>query len=259
MLTVVAGPVLLASPQRVVVSVTIMRWCVAVTIFVVTCYSVEFALAHPQLQNAAGVPLPSEAASPQQAHHAVSLASAPVGRQHDHQQGHGVPLPAAPEEPQHGLQDHGVSLASASAQNPSVSGGVSLPPPSLGSTIGTGLPLPQHPVAVVPLHQSHGVPLPPPGVFSGQGSPPFSVGVPLPPHKGVGAPGIGIPGSPTLIEGVAALKPVKNVDRDNDVQHAVRLAAVHDYLQLRTKADHAIKVTDVISAHRQVCLAAFYL
>lgn len=223
-----------------------MRWCVAVTIFVVACCSVlEFALAQPQQQNA-GVPLPSAPASQQTHHEPVPLPSAPVRSQLDHPQGHGVPLPETPHEPQQGLGDHGVSLASASAQGPTVAGGVALPPPrpgGTGATFGTGVPLPQHPVVRVPLQQSHGVALPP---FRGQ-SPLFPVGVPLPPHKG-----IGIPGSPPLIEGVEALKHVKNVHRDRDVQHAIRLAAVYNYLQLRTKADHAVKITDVISAYKQI-------
>ena len=257
MLTVEARPaglVLLASRQRVGVSVAIMKWCVAVTTFVVACYSVlEFSLAQPQLHNAGGIPLPSAAPSPQQTQPGVTLASAPVRSQHNHQQGHGLPLPVAPQEPQHHLRNHGVSVASASAQSPSLSGGVPLPPPRPGHTFSPGLSLPKHPVDVVPLEQGHGVPLPPPDIFKGQGSPRFSVGVPLPPHRGVGAAGISVPGSPTLIEGVAALKPVKNVNRDNDVQHAIRLASVHDYLQLSTKADHAVKVTNVISAHKQVC------
>ncbi|KAK8381965.1 hypothetical protein O3P69_015165 [Scylla paramamosain] len=221
-----------------------MRWCVTVTIFVVACFNVvEFSFAQSRLQNAEGVPLPTAPASPQQVPVATRISSR--GRS---LQG-GVPLPVAPEEPQRSR--HGVTLASASAQNPTVSGGVALPPPSRRPTFGTGVPLPKHPVVVVPLNQNQGVPLPRPDVLQGQGSP-FSGGVPLPPYTGAGAAGVGLPGSPTLIEGVAALKPVKNVDRDTDVQHAISLAAVHDYLQLRTKADSAVKITEVISAHKQI-------
>ncbi|MPC37465.1 hypothetical protein E2C01_030945 [Portunus trituberculatus] len=223
-----------------------MGWCVTVTIFVVACFNVvEFSFAQSRLQNAGGVPLPAAPASPQQVPVATRITSR--GRS---LQG-GVPLPVAPEEPQRGRQ--GVTLASASGQNPTVSGGVALPSPSRGPTLGTGVPLPKHPVVVVPLNRNHGVPLPRPSVLQGQGSPSFTGGVPLPPHTSAGAGGVALQRYPTLIEGVAALKPVKNVDRDADVQHATSLAAVHDYLQLKTNADSAVKITEVISAHKQVC------
>lgn len=226
-----------------------MGWCVTVTIFVVACFNVvEFSFAQSQPQTARGVPLPAAPASSQQPPVTTRVSSRGRALQG------GVPLPVAPEEPQRGR--HGVSLPSASAQHPSVSGGVALPPPSRGPAFGTGVPLPKHPVVVVPLEENRGVPLPRPGVFQGQGSP-FSGGVPLPPPTGAGTAGVGLPGSPTLIEGVAALKPVKNVDRDSDVQHATSLAAVHDYLQLRTNADTAVKITEVISAHKQVQYVLF--
>ena len=260
-----------------------MGWCVTVTIFVVACFNVvEFSFAQSRLQNAGGVPLPAAPASPQQipvttritsrgrslqggvplpaapeepqrARQGVSLPAAPEQPQRGRQ---GVSLPPAPEEPQRGRQ--GVTLASASGQSPTVtvSGGVPLPTSSLGPTFSTGVPLPKRPLVVVPLEQNHGVALPRPGVFQGQGTP-FSGGVPLPPYTGAGVGGVALPGSPTLIEGVAALKPVKNVDRDVDVQHATSLAAVHDYLQLRTNADSAVKITEVISAHKQVCTVLF--
>ncbi|KAG0711296.1 Cystatin [Chionoecetes opilio] len=220
-----------------------MRWCEAVIVFVVAyCSVVEVCLGEPQLHNA-GVSLPTSH------HQGATIASAATG---SHLR-HGVPLPATPGAPRHAFQGHGVSIPSAAAQSPSGARGVPLPAPTRGPAFSTaGLPLPKHPVVVVPLHQSHGVPLPRPNVFRGQGSPSFPVGVPLPPSKGVGAPGFDLTGSPSLIEGMAALKPVKNVQGDTDVQHAIRLAAVHDFVQLRTKADHAVKVTDVISAHKQL-------
>lgn len=125
-------------------------------------------------------------------------------------------------------------LASATASKPSVPAGVPLPAPSV------------HPAD----HFRGGVPLPPQVISGGHGSPPISVGIPLPPHKDVGS--IGSAGFPPLIEGMATLKPVRNLAGDTDVQHAVGLMSVNHHLQLKTRADHAVRITDVISAHKQV-------
>lgn len=215
-----------------------MKWCLTVLSVSVTCFcAVEIVSSQPQPQSAGGVPLPTAPGLAQHTHQGHGLAS-PAGPHFNHQQGGGVPLPLTPGQAQHHPQSHGVSLSSATAQNPAVSAGAPLP--SLGP----------HSVVVVPLDQTGGVPLPPHSISGGHGSPPISVGVPLPPHKGAG--GIGAAGIPTLIEGMATLKPVRNLDVDSDVQLAVGLTSVNHHLQLRTKADHAVKITGVISAHKQI-------
>lgn len=214
-----------------------MKWCLTVLSVSVTCFcAVEIVSSQPQPQIGGGVPLPAAPGLAQHTHQGHGSAS--PGPQFNHQQGQGVPLPVTPGQAQHHPQGHGVPLSSAAAHTPAVSAGAPLPP--------LGPPS----VVVVPLDQSGGVPLPPPSVSRGHDTPPISVGVPLPPHKGAG--GIGAAGIPTLIEGMATLKPVRNPDVDNDVQHAVGLTSVNHHLQLRTRADHAVRITGVISAHKQV-------
>lgn len=227
-----------------------MKWHVTVTRVLVSCICVvKIALSQPQLQQSAGgVPLPVAPTSPfhSSQDHGLPLPNEP---QWNYNEGQGVPLPHTPNHAQHNHQSHGASISSASAQHPSVLTSASLPSSSLGNT-GVGLPPVDHSVVVVPFDQTHGVPLPPQGTPEGHGTLLSSAGVPNTPHRGEG--GFAIPGFPVSLEGMTTLKPVRNVDGDRDVQHAVGLTSVHNYLQLRTKADHAVKITDVINAQKQV-------
>ncbi|XP_068226750.1 uncharacterized protein [Palaemon carinicauda] len=176
----------------------------------------------------------------------------------------GVPLPGLP--PQQASSD---PTAGASLDFSSGGGGVPLPPHSsdvpqsvghdgsfpLG---GGGVPLPpvhgsaagpvggfgDDPVFVVPLEQGSGVSLPP---SSG-------AGVPLPPYDVSGAGGPAGAQQPTLDLGGApgGLRHVHDPHVDATVLRVLGLANVRDHLQLRTRADKAVKISEVVTAHKQV-------
>lgn len=243
-------PVFLASRQCAGVALAIMKWCLEVTVILVSCLAVlEVAMSHPQLHSVQGVPLSTAAVSSQQTgqNHGLTVS---VGPQRNNEQWRGVPLPLTPDPAQHDLQQQGVFLSSGTASHATGPSGATLHSPSQTTVFGVGLPPVKHTVAAVPLDQSHGVPLPPQDVSGGHSSLSISVGVPLPPHRNL--EDIGTTGFPTLMERVASLKPVKNVHEDRDVQHAMGLTSVQNHLQKSTKADHAVKVTGVVSAHKQV-------
>ncbi|XP_069942203.1 uncharacterized protein [Cherax quadricarinatus] len=102
---------------------------------------------------------------------------------------------------------------------------------------------------VVPLREGAGVPLPVLG--PGGGTAPPSPGVP--PYETVRTGGVplhqptGLPGG-----GLGGIRPVRDPELDENVQRAVRLSAVQSHLQLKTEADSAVKIIEIVSAHKQV-------
>ncbi|KAK7028035.1 hypothetical protein SK128_006390 [Halocaridina rubra] len=123
-----------------------------------------------------------------------------------------------------------------------VDGGVPLPPASGGGDILLD------PV-VVPL-ENEGVPLPIPSGGGFQDS----RGVPLPPPYSTVD---GIPGAlpPSILGGSAAagsLRHVHNPELDSTVQRVLKLDVLRDNIQHKTRADKAVKIGDVVTAHKQV-------
>lgn len=178
-----------------------------------------------------GVPLPG--LPPQQA------SSGPAGASLDIGSGGGVSLPPHSSDVHLSVgRDGGFPLGD---------GGVPLPPTGGATPVGG---FGDDPVFVVPLEQGSGVPLPTSDVGGAQGT----VGVPLPPPYdtvGVGGPGAQQPaldlgGSP------GGLRHVHDPHVDATVQRVLGLANVRDHLQLRTRADKAVKISDVVTAHKQV-------
>ncbi|CAL4075557.1 unnamed protein product [Meganyctiphanes norvegica] len=163
-----------------------------------------------------------------------------------------IPLPTAPQETvnvnigAHGGVPHsgsavGVPLpplghGQAGASGPSASGGS-------GSHAPVGIPLPtitnpelvhtgvNHPI-VVPLDHAAG-------------------GAPLPPYHPVGGNGVG----GGLFGGQGAtggLRAVNDPTKDEAVRRVSGLASVRERMQKETRADNAVKITNVITAHKQV-------
>ncbi|XP_071547242.1 uncharacterized protein [Panulirus ornatus] len=167
-------------------------------------------------------------------------------------QSSGVPLPAAGGTVQQ--SSGGVPLpAAGGVPLPTAGGTVQQSSPGVPLThLNTGVPLP----GVVP-QSGGGVPLPAAGGAvpqSGGGVPLLggvqqSGGVPLPlpgagitPHERASVGG-GIPGG---------LRSVLDPELDADVQRVVRLAVVQGNLQLKSRADKAVKISNIVTAHKQV-------
>lgn len=186
-------------------------------------------------------------------------------------------------------QEQGVPLAGlhtpSQAQPPSslALGGVPLPQPADGSSGSDFSQIGAHrddlPPVVVPLQNRGGVPLPtipggggggdilldpvvvplendgvtlhfPSGGIGSQGT----LGVPLPPpYDTVGA---GAGGQPPIVVGGSAasggLRHVHNPELDATVQRVMKLPALGDNLQLKTRADKAVRISDIVTAHKQV-------
>ncbi|XP_042217810.1 uncharacterized protein LOC121863290 isoform X2 [Homarus americanus] len=222
-----------------------MWWSVKFVLLVWACI-IDFNNAQ---QHNVGVPLPS--LPPHQAptqHHGV-----PISSQQSPGFGHGVPLPPQ-QTPGVGVgvplptqQTPGIAFGGPIPfqQTPGV--GVPLPPPAPGSVhLGSNFG-PVHPgqidTVVVPLGENVGVPLPPPG-SGGVGHPHSPGGVPLPPYHTVDATqDLPTPGG---------VRPVREPELDSDVQRVMRLSLINSFIQSKTDADSAVKISDLVSAHKQV-------
>lgn len=132
----------------------------------------------------------------------------------------GVPLPNSPTEP-------GVSL-------PILTNNAAGQPQDFGNPV------------IVPLDT--GVPLPRPGGSAGGQQP---VGVPLPAYETVGTVQ-----DTSSFGGVGGIRPVRDPELDPDVQRVVGLAAVRDHLQLKARADTAVRISEIVTAHKQVSASA---
>lgn len=183
-----------------------------------------------QHQNAGGVPLPG--LPPQAPPHSSSL---DIG---------GVPLPQPSNVP------------TGSGFSGSIAPGRELPPVIVPLDQG-GVPLPPIPagggdrIHLVPLENDGGVTLPFP-----RGGAQGTVGVPLPPPYDAVGGGAGAQQPPAVGGGLAGarggLRHVQDPEVDTTVQRVLGLAAVRDHLQLRTRADKAVKISDIVTAHKQV-------
>lgn len=150
-----------------------------------------------------------------------------------------VPLPGGP--PQHfGGEGGGVPLSSVPPQHfGGEGGGVPLPtgPPQHFGGVEGGVPLPSFPPQH---HGGGGVPLPAPPAGH-----PGVAGVPL--------PSLGTGTHDTALGGAAGgMLGVPNPGHDQDVQRMVQMPALIHHLQAATRAKTTVKITDIISAHRQV-------
>ncbi|XP_037786056.1 uncharacterized protein LOC119581949 isoform X1 [Penaeus monodon] len=155
----------------------------------------------------------------------------------------GVPLPRPGPSSQPNV---GVPLSNLPSQQPGVpltnsptEPGVSLP---ILTNNAAGQPQDFGNPVIVPLDT--GVPLPRPGSSAGGQQP---VGVPLPPYETVGAVQ-----DTSSFGGVGGIRPVRDPELDPDVQRVVGLATVRDHLQLKARADTAVKISEIVTAHKQV-------
>lgn len=188
------------------------------------------------LQHEGGVPLPTDVPLE---HDGVThpVGSAPFD------QG-GVPLPGGP--PQH-IAGGRVPLPGGPPQHfGGEGGGVPLPagPPQHFGGVEGGVPLPSF--TGEPQHHGGGVPLP----ASPSGHPGVG-GVPLP-SLGTGTHDTGAVGG-----AAGGMLGVPNPGHDQDVQRMVQMPTLIHHLQGATGAKTAVKITDIISAHRQVSYYGF--
>ncbi|XP_045600215.2 uncharacterized protein [Procambarus clarkii] len=153
---------------------------------------------------------------------------------------HGVPLPGLPQHtgpPPRGTQPQTTQLTPgvALAPQPTPGGGVPLPHLAGGRPQTHFGPVlhGDTDTVVVPLG---GVPVP-------------GLGAGVPAYETVGVDGVPVQ---QPAGGRGSIRPVRDPGLDESVQRVVRLAAVQDHLQLKTEADTAVKIREIISAHKQV-------